>query len=68
MKCLVRSVVTGSFRVEGTVFETGEEKKIEFTEKVRYYVALGYLKLKDLYTEIERPAKGKYKTEESNDK
>jgi hypothetical protein len=67
MKCLVRSVVTGPFRVEGTVFATGEEKKIEFTEKVRYYVALGYLKLKDLYTEIERPAK-KSKTEESNDK
>ena len=67
MKCLVRSVVTGPFRVDGIVFLTGEVKKIEFTDKVRYYVALGYLKLKDLYTEIERPIKSKSK-EDSNDK
>jgi hypothetical protein len=68
MKCSVRSVVTGPFKVDGTVFLTGEIKKVEFTEKVRYYVALGYLKLKELYTEMERPSKGKSKTEESNDK
>ena len=57
MKCLVKNMLSGPFVGEDFTLQFKEEKKVDFTERVRYYVAVGYIKLKDLYTEIEKPKK-----------
>ena len=57
MKCLVKNVTPSDLNTADFKIKYGEEKKIEYTEKVRYYVAAGYIQLKDLYTEVEKPKK-----------
>jgi len=59
MKCLVKNLMIGTFETPEFSLKYKEEKKVDFTEQIRKYVALGYIQLKDLYTEIEKPAKSK---------
>ena len=57
MKCLIKNLMTGPFETPEFSLKYKEEKRVDFTEQIRKYVALGYIQMKDLYTEIEKPVK-----------
>jgi len=59
MKCLVKNLMSGQFDTPEFSLKYKEEKRVDFTEQIRRYVAMGYIQLKDLYTETEKPAKAK---------
>ena len=55
MKCLVKNILPGPIKFAAFSLEYKEEKQVEYTETLRYYAAMGYLRLLDIYPESDTP-------------
>jgi len=51
MKCLIKNMLPGPVVFEDFSLKFKEEKQVEYTDRLRYYVSMGYVKLVDMYPE-----------------
>ena len=63
MKCLVKNILSGPIAFADFSLDYKEEKQVEFSEKIRYYVSMGYIKLLDMYPESDAPVSKKKKSD-----
>lgn len=63
MKCRVKNILSGPIAFADFSLNYKEEKEVEFTEKVRYYVSMGYIRLLDMYPESEVSVSKKKKSD-----
>ena len=55
MECLVESISVGLLSLPEMRLNPGETARVKFNDRIRYYVAEGYIKLLDLYYDDEYP-------------
>ena len=53
MKCIIRNISAGVINAPQLQLGVNEEKKVDFTEKLRHYISLGYIKMVELCTDEE---------------
>ena len=51
MKCIVKNISAGILSVPEMKLGRGEDCYVDFTERIRYYIAAGYIKLVELYAD-----------------
>jgi hypothetical protein len=66
MKCLVKNILPGPIKFAAFSLEYKEEKQVEYTETLRYYVSMGYIRLLDMYPETESAPVFKKKKVDNN--
>ncbi|MEM2986560.1 MAG: hypothetical protein QXV60_00465 [Nitrososphaerota archaeon] len=70
MRCLVKNISAGKLDFPDLQLKRREMKQVDFVEKLRYYVAKGYIRIIEIYPDLpsqEKPAKSKRVKQESED-
>ena len=52
MDCRIKNITAGRLYLPEGNLNRQEEKRFKFTERVRYYIAVGYLQLVELYSDM----------------
>jgi len=68
MKCIVQNISAGILNLPEMQLQKHEKKMVEFTERIRYYIAAGYVKLIELYADVEAPSQIQHEDKKSNKK
>jgi len=59
MKCLVRNITGGTVHFKDLELQRGEQKKVQFNDRIRTYVAQGIVKLLEIYPSTEKKSEEK---------